>query len=333
MTLHTPWRHRRGLTLTEALVAMFIAAIGMISLMTLFPLGALQMAQAVKDARCAELAINAESSMRNHWQVEMLEKGNDATIRTTDLATGNPVFIDPLGVGASPNPNFVAGITGANALARRSLGLLGVSPGARLRYCSLLDDMTYTESGVPVVTGGFVERAGRYNWSAVLQLPSTGIATVADLKILVYDGRAPFFQPATSETDYPGWDEATPNATTPPATTAGAAVPPNPRYALVVPGATTLVLKFAADQPGPTLGKGRWVALYSNNATKLLTFHRVVSVTETAETRNLPGPTQMTVYTCELQTPVSAAHSTLGTTAIVFAGLAEVFERPPLVGK
>jgi Tfp pilus assembly protein PilV len=47
MTLHRT--RRAGLSRVEVLVAMFIMALGMIALLTLFPLGALQMGQALKD--------------------------------------------------------------------------------------------------------------------------------------------------------------------------------------------------------------------------------------------------------------------------------------------
>src|SRR6516164_5473004 len=41
--------HRRGVTLIEVLVAIFIMGIGLLALLTLFPLGALSMARAVRD--------------------------------------------------------------------------------------------------------------------------------------------------------------------------------------------------------------------------------------------------------------------------------------------
>jgi hypothetical protein len=45
--------------MTEVLVAIFVMAIGLISLLVLFPLGALTMAQALKDGRTAQAAANA----------------------------------------------------------------------------------------------------------------------------------------------------------------------------------------------------------------------------------------------------------------------------------
>jgi hypothetical protein len=50
---------RTGATLTEVLVAIFVMAIGLLALLTLFPLGALSMAQAIKDNRTAHSGKNA----------------------------------------------------------------------------------------------------------------------------------------------------------------------------------------------------------------------------------------------------------------------------------
>ena len=52
---------RTGLTLIEVLVSIFIMAIGLLALLTLFPLGALTMAQAIKDDRCAQSAYIAQA--------------------------------------------------------------------------------------------------------------------------------------------------------------------------------------------------------------------------------------------------------------------------------
>lgn len=45
----------RGVTLIEVLVAIFIVGIGLLSLLTLFPLGMQSMARAIRDGRSAEL--------------------------------------------------------------------------------------------------------------------------------------------------------------------------------------------------------------------------------------------------------------------------------------
>ena len=48
-----------GVGLTEVLAAIFVMGIGLLALLTLFPLGALQMAQAIKDDRTGAVAARA----------------------------------------------------------------------------------------------------------------------------------------------------------------------------------------------------------------------------------------------------------------------------------
>ncbi len=49
-------RSRQGLSLAEVLIALLILALGMMGILALFPLGAKQMADAIKDERTAQLA-------------------------------------------------------------------------------------------------------------------------------------------------------------------------------------------------------------------------------------------------------------------------------------
>jgi hypothetical protein len=52
---------RGGSTLVEVLVAIFVMGIGLIALLTLFPIGALRMAQSIHDDRCAMAVRNAHA--------------------------------------------------------------------------------------------------------------------------------------------------------------------------------------------------------------------------------------------------------------------------------
>ena len=61
-------RQRAGFTLTEVLIAIFVMAIGMISLFVLFPFGALKMMQAIKDDKCAYAADNAHVHAVLFWK-------------------------------------------------------------------------------------------------------------------------------------------------------------------------------------------------------------------------------------------------------------------------
>ncbi len=78
---------RRGTSLMEVLIAIFILALGLVSLLTLFPIGLVQMAKSVQDERAAELAGNAASYMRMLWK-----DACEASARTTP--GGQPLFTD-----------------------------------------------------------------------------------------------------------------------------------------------------------------------------------------------------------------------------------------------
>ena len=57
-----PHPARPGITLVEVLAAIFIMGVGLLALLTLFPLGALSMARAVRDDRAAAIAANAAAT-------------------------------------------------------------------------------------------------------------------------------------------------------------------------------------------------------------------------------------------------------------------------------
>src|SRR6266481_5010508 len=90
---------RSGATLTEVLVAIFIMAIGLLALLTLFPLGALSMAQALKDQRLSEAGQQA-NALANAFNVR-----TDSQVTFTSNGTtgpSSPVFVDPWGLLINP---------------------------------------------------------------------------------------------------------------------------------------------------------------------------------------------------------------------------------------
>ena len=183
MTTRRPFR-RPGLTLTEALVATFIAAIGLISLMALFPLGALQMKQALKDERTGQLAMIADAKMRLAWRTNVIEVYQDpfavafdnplypAAPDTAHFPTPTgyepsyPVFVDPIGWTArTGNPQTWVGdyynptsqpSPATVCLPRRTLfaftggpyGNNGIDTVPKaVQFSGLLDDLTYDDGG------------------------------------------------------------------------------------------------------------------------------------------------------------------------------------------
>ena len=77
-------RLRAGLTLMEVLVSIFIMAIGMLALLTLFPLGALRIDQAIKDERTAQAAVQATA------YAKILDLANDPTVRYSLMDPNRP---------------------------------------------------------------------------------------------------------------------------------------------------------------------------------------------------------------------------------------------------
>src|SRR5713101_4656546 len=84
---------RTGATLTEVLVAIFVMAIGLLALLTLFPLGALSMAQAIKDDRTAHSAKNAYAIAWTYFNANLVgNAGYQPGIQNDPLITNNATF-------------------------------------------------------------------------------------------------------------------------------------------------------------------------------------------------------------------------------------------------
>src|SRR5262245_15168266 len=84
---------RNAVTLTEVLIAIFVLSIGLMALLSLFPIGAAQMAQALKDQRSAEAANLAGPQARMQWK--------EACITSPNARGTDPQFSDPTGQSAS----------------------------------------------------------------------------------------------------------------------------------------------------------------------------------------------------------------------------------------
>jgi prepilin-type N-terminal cleavage/methylation domain-containing protein len=71
MRLQRSARRRRGFSLTEVLIAIFVLALGLMGVMSLFVLGTVRMAQAVKDDRCALANHNGTTLFRLYWKDQL----------------------------------------------------------------------------------------------------------------------------------------------------------------------------------------------------------------------------------------------------------------------
>ena len=274
--------------MTEVLVALFLMAIGVIGVLTMFPVGAVQMGLALKDQRCAEAATQADAYMRWYWKHEIVEKQGGGEALWTALGgalpptdqPSPPVFVDPMGMAARAwGPSTIAG----TGIQRKNLNQITSDPQA-LRACTLLDGFTYDSTGMP--SGSTLERENRYNWLWVIQRPVNKQKYNANMTIVVFDKRAHMY------------------------------IPPNAEHAITgsifSTGSTAVSLGSAY---GP-IQKGQWLMDASTATVQLADFYRVSSVSGTQVELNLP-----------VRTPLGGGSRT-GGNAVYLDGAAEVFERP-----
>src|SRR5690349_11622844 len=89
---------RNAVTLTEVLIAIFILSIGLMALLSLFPIGAAQMAQALKDQRTAEAASIGGAAARMIWKDACSNLcrpngGIEVTFQDKEAETQNPRWL------------------------------------------------------------------------------------------------------------------------------------------------------------------------------------------------------------------------------------------------
>jgi hypothetical protein len=324
---------RPGLSLLEVIVALFVMALGMISLLTLFPLGAIQMGQALRNARAAETAMQADTHMRLWWQRDVVERpGNEdpafavldnpgsglpAFAPPFDGNPSYPVAIDPIGWQArvSLPSRFSFAQSFGGLVPRRTMNWIATSPNPSafsFRTATMMDDISFNEVGVPDTNASgtlpnIVVRQGRYNWAAVIQRPVNANRYVADLKILVFDGRSPGIAPLDGELIL--------NATGPAAR-----------------GTSQLVLNVGATPP-EYLRAGNWImdGTLTNTGIRNAFWYRI----QTIDKESLATSGQ---WILDLQTPLlrdvfpppSGPGAPVATQFYVFKGLFEVYDRPQL---
>jgi prepilin-type N-terminal cleavage/methylation domain-containing protein len=197
-------RARPGVTLLEVLIAIFIMGIGLLALLALFPLGATTMAQAMRDARCAESGHNAKSVCFSQNIMHDMNVMNDVNGRPLYLdgvpgqsttlgldwnGPSYPVFVDPIGVhyiGLGQNSPLSNGV---RPVIPRTWTTLAKDNASALRWCSLHDDYTFDNNGSANNPQTGVERESRYTWAYLLKLPNVQTPSVVDISVVVYQGR------------------------------------------------------------------------------------------------------------------------------------------------
>jgi len=280
--------HRTGISLIEVLVAIFITAVGMLALLTLFPLGALRMSDAIKDGRCAQAGANATASalamnLRNDTNVL-----NAFTSASGSLASATvngqpyqgpsyPVYVDPLGKASGTT-------LGQPQIQRVSPGYAS-SINSAYQWFSILDDITFGPNGM-AAPGSTLTRTNRYSWAYMLQRPNYAVPSVVTMSVVVYSSRG---SSGSTETPYSG---------------------------LTLTQGSKIVTNFPA---GAQIRRGSWLldatVTSSSGPDPHGNFYRVVDITSTSSGS----------VTVELQTPLRQGSSS--GTMIAMDAVAEVFDK------
>jgi prepilin-type N-terminal cleavage/methylation domain-containing protein len=238
-------KNRAGLTLVEVLVAIFIMGIGILAILSLFPLGLLNCRQALQDDRAARCAANA-AAVANAWD---LRYPNNPVLATALATNPTGVYVDP----------WYAGIPGQAMIPGSTIPRVGVPgwPGNPQQWVSLTDDYTWTPDGIPDAApaagtaSSIVKNGGTYTWCYMLRrtLSQPANPNFTDMSVVVYKNRD--LQTPGGETLF---------------TAAGAA------------GTTAITLTTTAGQ-NPPIRKTGWIL---DPATAQ--FYRVVSIVEITPT-------------------------------------------------
>jgi hypothetical protein len=271
--IRTP--RRPATTLLEVLIATGILAIGLLAILSLFPIGAVNMARAINQNRAADHASNSDTVFRLYWKRAWLDPNGGGVISRDQAianavnnapngepmivlldisATGEiipatstqpsfPVLVDPVGFRTQPgqNKNYISGITSfpvRTNLAATPTGTLDSYPlRATVRNTTMPDELSYDQNGEVSALSGQLDRGGRYNVAWFIQRPKNNVPHQVHLQVLVFAGRSPTDTPATEEVFPAVATDYFPN------------IDPKPKS-----------LTVAVNGQRPALLKGKWVA-------------------------------------------------------------------------
>jgi prepilin-type N-terminal cleavage/methylation domain-containing protein len=194
-------QQRSGVTLLEVLITIFIMGIGMLALLALFPLGAINMGRALRDDRATTSVIMADNVATIH-DIRHLPgvippvppPGTDyftaeqppqvPALPPTWAGRSHPVYLDPFYALLSAPP--VGASTGQTpGIPRINLNLAANTILAN-RWFSLPDDISFNDDGTPEIFGANVNRGGDYTWAYLLRRPNASNPDVVDMKVVVY---------------------------------------------------------------------------------------------------------------------------------------------------
>jgi hypothetical protein len=240
---------RPAVTLIEVLVTLFIMAIGLLALLTLFPLAAITMGQALKDDRCASTAAMAENVAIAHG----LRDDGVVLNALVSSPPGTPVYVDPYG--AFQGLPKLGGV-----IQRIQPGFINSYYGNTSAVIDLLfslpDDITFLSNGTPDLSGGVVQRGLKYSYTYLVRpLRGPYSEQILQLFVVVFSGR-----PVT-------------------------ALSPEPTYtAAGVAGSNRLTLTWPAGQTTPSVRRGSWIldTTIDQNGVPAANVYRVTNLVDTS---------------------------------------------------
>ena len=329
---------RPGITLIEVLAAILITGVGLLALLTLFPLGALEMAQSFKDDRCGHIKHNAAAAA-NMWGIR-----TDPTVVNAMLNPGGglpqlqgsnpaqagspsyPVFVDPNGWWANNGVNaswqsWMAGQAPGVGLVvppRVTFAQLGpTSPDANfvnntpagyrqqqlLRWTTFLDDMTFPRDD-PAPPDGNGTPVGRPC------VPTTGVVDRGPRYSWAYVCQMPKVgAPSIVQLTVVVYSGRALNV---------AATGETAYSAAFNAGSNIITLSWGASQNAPDVVYGSWIFDGTMQPDPHGYFYRVLSVTQTSST----------TMDVEVQTPLIGAGG--NGVVIIMDNVIEVFNRGTL---
>lgn len=195
MILHTRTRVRPGITLLEVLTAIFIMGVGLLAILTLFPLGALNMARAVREDRAAAAGANAASfataiDLRNDPLVVMhLSSAPGGFLPPDPNGPGYPVLIDPLYYQYGSLSIPTTGVRRSTASIITTVPTAAQQKQAINRWFSFQDEITFEKWGEPTGSPTAVTRPGTYSWVYLMRRPRSNSASLTEMSVIVFASR------------------------------------------------------------------------------------------------------------------------------------------------
>lgn len=335
---------RAGVTLLEVLVAIFVMAIGMLAIFTLFPLGAINMAQALKDDRTRQTADQADAFMRMYWLNNMVNNPDtalrdsfenpNATPQSVPVAANQlrysatpevyppitglpqpsyPVLIDPLAF-------FAESPAGQERfwVARRSTSSGLLTPRRNLNVAIPPTSPPQTIARLAIETCCMVDDMSFQENGA----PDPGLLRQGRYSWAAMVQRPRNNEPNTANLTVLVFEGRPPLLATP-GDEVVVTVPPT----AITPRSITIDVPNRSTDQTPLIRKGGWImdgTIDPTTGVRNANFYRIAGVTE-----GTPGASN-TPFVLDLQTDFKGPVLPTGVRIYLFAGLSEVFERRPL---